>query len=645
LSKIKILSENLANQIAAGEVVERPASVVKELLENALDAGASHISVEVEGGGTRLIRIIDDGEGMDQDDVLLSLERHATSKLASAEQLAVISTLGFRGEAIPSISSVSKMIITSRPSDSPLGTRAEIRFGQLQKVHEMGCAPGTIMEVKDLFGNVPARRKFLKTSATEVAHITEIVKNYALVRYGVGFSYRVDGRVVFETSTGTDTLEERVRILVAPAGSRQLIPMVVDNDTENPEMITVTGYLVPPDEGSSSVSRLRIFVNGRAVRDRMINHAVAEGLHGYLMKGRGPHGTVFIDLPPQHVDVNVHPTKQEVRFIKSQSVHDRVVASVRQAMQNFQQDVRQALFHSSPEIVKNLSKPTSETIGIAQTWQQTKIPASLMVNEKKAVYGRMPEPRDAVRAETSPTGKVEYPGLGYGNDSSLSEISEVSPNKQSGNNSVLAFSPETVAPNVIHEEIGTLRIIGQLFDSYILCDTGEDFVIIDQHAAHERLLFEDLKAHYADRTLASQSLLFPKVIECGPAEIQVLDRYRDEIARMGLDIAEFGGGSYVIKGVPAVMGQLPPEEILAGIIAQFSDEQATGGAPATRIDNILASMACKAAVKANRRLDESAMTALLQSMRKANAFSHCPHGRPVVKHISQVEIAKWFRRT
>ncbi|MFC1827489.1 DNA mismatch repair endonuclease MutL, partial [Thermodesulfobacteriota bacterium] len=313
MSKIKILSEHLANQIAAGEVIERPASVVKELLENSIDADASQVQIEIEGSGTRLIKVIDDGMGMDGDDALLCLERHATSKLGGSandsNMLSVIRSLGFRGEAIPSIGSVSKMTITSRTENDILGSRVEVRYGKILKIQEAGCNKGTVIEVKDLFGNLPVRKKFLKSSRTELFHIEEIVKNYCLANNRLGIRYTVNNNTIWDIPAETDSMEDRVKMFYAKNSSGPLIQIHDSSrlSTFN-DHITIEGFLLSPEQSFATSTRLRLFVNGRAVKDRMMAHAVSEGLSGFLMKGRAAAGALFITIPHEAVDVNVHPT-------------------------------------------------------------------------------------------------------------------------------------------------------------------------------------------------------------------------------------------------------------------------------------------------------------------------------------------------
>ncbi len=614
MSIIKILPESLANRIAAGEVIERPASVVKEFVENSIDAQASHISVQIEGGGTRLIRVIDDGAGMDQDDILLSLERHATSKLTDAEQLSAISTLGFRGEAMPSIASVSRMIITSRLAGADLGARVEIRHGRVVKVHEMGCAKGTVMEVRDLFGNMPARKKFLKTVQTELSHIEEVVRNYSLAYPQLGFTYQVNDREIFNLPAVVDDLEARVRA----GGGRRTANTPLVRLCEESDGMKVEGYLVSPDEMIGAAGRLRLFVNGRVVRDRMIVHALAEGLRGFLMKGARPVGALFVKVPPESVDVNVHPTKQEIRFHRPTAVHQLVSLAARQGMGGYQQALQEDLF-VVPEPVKPLvtvpSSSRPETLlAPKEGWAQVELPLPPFKScepQTSSVLGQRPSPKPVPEAGLSVAQGAE---------------------------TVVATSPE---PCQSQAASGSLQPIGQLLNTYILCESEDGLIVIDQHAAHERLLYEEMKKHYEAGAVARQTLLFPKVIECDVEELRLLERFGAEISALGVDIEPFGGDSYVVKAVPAIVSQLGADVIVRDFLAHL----AVGGrGVGAGIEAVLASMACKAAIKAGHVLQPEEINALLRQMRAADIFSHCPHGRPVVKRFTGSEIKRWFYR-
>ncbi len=709
MSRIKILPENLANQIAAGEVVERPASVVKELVENALDAGATHIAVQVEGAGTRMLRVIDNGCGMEPDDALLCLERHATSKLASADDLIHIRTLGFRGEAIPSIASVSRLSITSRPAGAELGCRVDVRFGSVHKVHEMGCAQGTVVEVADLFANVPARRKFLKSANTELAHIDEVIRSYALISFQTGFSYQVNGRDLLDLPASDGSAERRIRQLLADAP--ELIPVADAEGVARPE-ISVTGFLVPPEQASGRAGRLWTFVNGRYIKDRLVNHAVTEGMAGFLMRGGRPAGVIHLHLPPEGVDVNVHPTKQEVRFSEGNVVHNKIVAAIWRSMEAYQTRLKGEIF------------------GPARKKEATPVAAPFPRQEEAALEVREPEPKVAVAPQLTPaqaedraahaggaerTGAAvrpesrEEPAAGGERGAALATREEERPLLRR-TPAASAAAPVVVRPAPLakekagppsaglpsrtlpvfqgnarlHELLATppagrlapaageigpghprsakatsesrphppqgmaveparLRYLGQLFDTYLLCQAEDGLVAIDQHAVQERLIFEELKGHYDAGTMPGQILMFPAMVELLPAEVEALAQHGPELQRLGLELQEFGGDTVVIKAVPAGLDHLAPAEILRGILSHFSDDYPPGQETAM-LDEVLAGMACKAAIKAGHALTPVEVHHLLERIERAGIFSHCPHGRSVVKRFSRGEIERWFQR-
>ncbi len=624
MSKIKILPEDLANKIAAGEVIERPASVIKEFVENGIDAQARNITVEVEGGGTRLLRVIDDGEGMDQDDVLLCLERHATSKLKKAVDLDAISTLGFRGEAVPSIASVSRLVITSKRAGAELGTLAEVRYGQVRKVHEMGCSQGTVMEVSNLFGNVPARRKFLKTKRTELSHIEEVVVCAALAQPGVGFRYHVDGREVLSFAP-SDSLERRVAIILNHRHANSLLEIAWQKPGTAGD-IAVHGWLLSPDETVGPAARLRLFVVGRPVRDRMINHAVSEGARGYYMKGRRPAGVIMVSAPLDEVDVNVHPTKQEIRFHRSHAIHQAVVEAVRQGLEGYQDQVKGALFglsHGRP--LSPAPVQSREPLPVNPGQQRQAAP--LFAPSQRAILDLPPNGSGHVKVSPLADPQPQpHPSPDH---------RDQDPDTRPGKAETEACTPSP---------LGHISYIGQYLESYILCASGEGLVVIDQHAAHERLLFERLKKQLASQAIARQALLFPEMVECTPAQVLALQKNQDEIAEMGMDISEFGGETFVIKAVPSLLARLGPLEIFTGIVDKYVAPDLSSSR-ATRIEDILATMACKAAVKANHSLLPEEGVALVEQMLAADVFSHCPHGRPVYRLFSPDEVKKWFKRS
>ncbi|ADH86033.1 DNA mismatch repair endonuclease MutL [Desulfurivibrio alkaliphilus] len=642
MSRIRVLPENLANQIAAGEVVERPASVVKELLENAVDAGARNISVQVEGRAVGLLRVSDDGSGMDADDLLLALERHATSKIADAEGLAAISTLGFRGEALPSIASVARLLLSSRPQGADLGTLVEVRFGTVRRVQETGAAQGTVVEVRDLFANVPARRKFLKSPRTELYHVEECVKNCGLAFPGLGLHYQVDGRTVLQWPAGVDDAAGRIRRLLGKRGELELVPVGEPGEGTVSEPV-VTGLLLTPEETPATGARLRLFVNGRPVRDRMLSHAVAEGLHHQLLRGRQPAGVLFLRVDPATVDVNVHPTKQEIRFRQSGQVHDAVRAAVRKAVELHEQEKSRRLFGSAGAAVRKPPAPEAgQRAPAAESAAQGRLfrsatAAGGSVAPAAALGAASPSPPETVLAINSAEAPGDYPSSAVAQPPpAVAEppAPPIAPEPRAAASPAIACGLEDAAP----------QLLGQVLHSYIICATADGMLAIDQHAAHERLLYERLLAQYNERGLARQALLFPAVLECSPAEAAVLEARGGEIARLGLGIETFGGHSYLIKAVPALLASHSPTEILAGVLSRYLDDGTNRGGGDGRLEAVLAGMACKAAVKAGQVLAPAEMQGLLKEMQGAGIFSRCPHGRPVVRHFGARELERWFNR-
>lgn len=599
MSKIRVLPEQLANRIAAGEVVERPASVVKELIENSLDAGASRIEIEIEGSGTRLIRVIDNGEGMVDDDVLLCLERHGTSKIKEDRDLEAISSLGFRGEAIPSISSVSRMTITSRHQSAELGTSAILNYGKLFKIHETGCARGTIIEIRNLFGNTPARKKFLRTSRTEIGHIDEVVKNYALAAPAVSFLLRIDNRQTILLDSDQN-LKERLAGVLHYSGNF----IEINFSEPGNKLPEISGLLIPPDTPVKGSSRIKLLVNGRSVKDRMLSHGVSEGLRGFLMKGRNPAGLVHLRIDPAEVDVNVHPTKQEVRFRRSRDIHQLIVQGIQEGMRGYQQNLQNIVFKqpvTKTVILKSPITPSTPS-------KCVELPLPTTAEPVPAVLQARPSPPVTLSAKKK----------------------------------------ETIIPKPVSETPAPkghgLKVVGQYDKLYIFCQSGDGLIVIDQHAAHERLLFEKLKKQFMQGTVTRQNLLFPETVELSLADSRKVEQHADEINKMGFSIRDFGDNSYVISAVPALGSHISPSNLFLDILEQFGGPQGHKG-HGSLLEDILASMACKAAVKAGDYLSQEEIEALLNNMANADLFSHCPHGRPVLKQFSDADIKKWFHRT
>jgi len=622
MSKIRILPEHLANRIAAGEVVERPASVVKELLENSLDAGADRVEVEIEGGGTRLIRIIDNGEGMDEDDILLSLERHGTSKIQNDRDLDAISTLGFRGEAIPSIGSVAKMVIVSRPKNRDMGTRVVADFGKLVKVHENGCRYGTVMEVRNLFGNTPARRKFLRTARTELGHIDEVVKNSALASPNVSFVLRIDGKETLHLD-GALSLDKRLATVMRYRGTFMEVGSISGLDDER----FIHGFLVPPEAQVAMSSVLRLFVNGRVIKDRMMTHAVAEGMRGFLMKGRNPAGLLHLYLPADEVDVNVHPAKHEVRFRSSHDVHELIRRNVQQALQGLQGTIKDDVFRHQ----ENTAPP--ETIGyrLSPSYPAPIRDAENVVIRHQPLSYPPPTPPEQ---NIHPVVKEPLPVF--------DQPARIETTSVSATDASCEYTDNALPAHGQAKRHG-LEVIGQFHDLYIFCRSRDTLVIIDQHAAHERLLFEKLKKQFLCGKIASQNLLFAQTVELSRFQSQLVERNSEEIERLGFSLRDFGGNTFIISAVPALAGQCDPARLFMEILNRFGNENEKDQG-SDRLEAILADMACKAAVKSGNRLSMKEIDALLNQMAEADLFSHCPHGRPVIKSFQADEIKKWFFR-
>ncbi len=614
MSKIRLLSDHLANQIAAGEVVERPASVVKELLENSLDAGSTRIHVQVEGSGARLVRVVDNGEGMAEDDVLLSIERHATSKLNEDSRLDAIETLGFRGEALPSIGSVSRLTLLSRPVGRETGTKAEIRYGKLHGVHEAGCAQGTIVEVRNLFGNVPVRKKFLKTTRTELSHIEEVIRNQSLAHIRTAFSLEVDGRGVLDLPA-RDSLKDRFFDIFR---CREYW-LRVDSDTPGEEGMKLQGFLMEPQHSGARSSRLRILVNTRPVQERMIRHALIEGLQGFLMKGQAPGGVLLLDVPPELVDVNVHPAKNEIRFRRSQDVHRFIVQVIRRAVRQYQEEVRSEVF-AVPELVDEVK------------------------SHRKGGRPVHPLPGQPSRTQLFPEQKV-YP----------SRESKASPRCRTAEQEAV-FRQEPAVQNfqsahrISGDQEGNLfglTLIGQLFDLYLLCEKNGQLVVIDQHAAHERVIYEELRRNYLQRDIPRQSLMFPVSVEFSPSQSEAMDAREEIVAQLGFSVEHFGDDTWIVKAVPALISHVDTAELLHDTLEGL--RSVAGGKPPDGIppgiEALLSTMACKAAVKAGNMLAPEEMLELLEKMQSTEFFSHCPHGRPVIKNFEKREIEQWFKRT
>jgi DNA mismatch repair protein MutL len=587
MGAIKILPEILSNKIAAGEVVERPASVVKELVENALDAGSTSIQVEVEKGGRSLVRISDNGTGMARDDALLSLERYATSKIYTDRDLFSIHTLGFRGEALPSIASVSRFSIVTRDEASVSGTRIVVEGGKITDVSDAGAPVGTMITVKDLFFNTPARRKFLKTIPTEMGHISDMVVRMALAHPGIRIKLTHNGQGVYQWS---ETVEPRQRFMDVLGKDLQEDPLPVDLSMNG---ITVKGWVASDRDCRSTARGIYVYVNQRFVRDKTISHALFEGFAGRLMKGKFPVAALFVTLAPDQVDVNVHPTKNEVRFADARSVHGAVVRAV-------------ALALRQPDKILSPKPPGFEP---PRAFPQASIPARPSFHQPFPV--QRTEPKDFKSAVK--IGEFE-----------AGEIRE-----QTRLWEKRFFSD--------------LRIVGQIHNTYIVCEDPEGCILIDQHAAHERVIFEQIQVRTKNQKVPSQTLLMPEILEPGFRESEILQKLIPELAKAGWDIEPFGGGSFAIKAVPSVLadGETAP------VIREMLEKVIELGF-ATNLESALEEskkiMACHSALRASQSLTEAHMQKLMEQLDACENPSNCPHGRPTWVRLTRQDLEKRFRR-
>lgn len=615
MGKIRILPDLLASKIAAGEVVERPASVAKELVENALDAGSRRICIEVELGGKKLVRVTDDGEGMTRDDALLAFERHATSKIASVEDLERIATLGFRGEALPAIAAVSRVLLRTKTATDLVGTEIEIEGGKIKDVRECAWAGGTDVHVRDLFYNVPARRKFLKSDATELFHVTNLVTHYALCYPHVAFRVQHGGRTLLDVAA-VETLRERAYQVFGA----EFLASVVELEHAS-EGVRVYGFASKPNWGRTTREAQYFFVNGRYVRDRLLTQALGESYRTLLPTGTHPAAILFIELPPSEVDVNVHPAKIEVRFRRPAHVQATVIEAVRRALQQARPIV---------EVRRTATEPVARTgTERALSREAFRLQAPLVP----------PAPRQSSLGLTfSPTGASEArPTTVSSEDALRSSAARERP----------SISPQCLArPSLetIEEEtaVGHVHLIGQFRQSFIIAATDRELLLIDQHAAHERILFERFRERLAREALPAQPLLVPEIIELTPAQQAVFESAREELMRLGIEVEEFSGRALALTALPA---DVPVSEARSLVLELLEIADQERRSPPERLrDRLAASLACRAAVKIHTPLTETMMRWLVDELFHASFPTSCPHGRPVVVRFTLREIERLFHR-
>jgi DNA mismatch repair protein MutL len=609
MSRIHLLPPELANQIAAGEVVERPASVVKELIENAIDAGATRVVVEIEMGGKRLIRVEDDGVGMDPDDAERALQRHATSKIARADDLAAIRTLGFRGEALPSIASVSHFVLRTRARGTPIGTEIRVNAGVVASIRQVGAPEGTSIEVADLFYNLPARRKFLKADAAESAQVSRLVTQLALGYPEVGFTLTSAGRRVVQAPPVADVGERFYQLY----GDR---PDLVDVRRETAGMV-LTGFVAQLGEQGPARGPQNVFVNRRIVRDKTIAHAIAAAYSGATIKERSPEVHLFLEVPPDRVDVNVHPTKAEIRFLDQSLVHEVIRRALADALGA----------DSSATRPFQLASPSSER------------PAQ--DDQRSALLPGVWSGLTAV-SRVEPTSPGTPEALAQGLTSGTSGMIWGGTPSLAGGEKVVG-GPGQLDAGVAGEAIRPMVPLGQFRSTYIIAVDAEGLCIIDQHVAHERVLYEQVLERLTSGTLPSQRLLQPILLDLAPAQRDALRGHQADLDRLGFDVGEFGGATVRVSAVPALLGL---SEAAAAVRALAEDlEGLERGARVTdALRRLAATTACHAAVKANQPLTHDKMVYILDELRRTAYSSVCPHGRPVVLRMSRREIEKNFLR-
>ena len=662
MSRIRILPESVANKIAAGEVVERPASVVKELLENALDAGAKTVRIEVEAGGKRMIRVTDDGHGMTHDDALLAFERHATSKLKTADDLLSIATLGFRGEALPSIAAVSRLLLETRDESEGEGTRVEFAGGKLVGVKPAGLPAGTTVSVADIFYCVPARRKFLKSDTTELGHIASLVTHYALANPGKQFILSTPTQEIINCPPaekladrvyqlfGRQVLDELVEIPSVSAPFRAAITEPQLDPEEERASLTVTGFTSRPEVQRLNRNGIYIFVNRRLVRDRLILHAIHEAYRNILPPTVFPATLLFLEMPYDEVDVNVHPAKIEVRFRRSQFAHDFTRDTIRQALMS----ARPIASFAAAATTSIGAAPQGAAFGNGGPLSGGMTPASAESAVPRAVIPPMEDfglgagvgSDGGFDLSNAPLQPVEQ-RIPFASSTSFGAAAAAAAAQLSAGSTwagnLAAPSPDSPATLPRPEQIADLKPLGQVNSSFIVAVNGEGLWIVDQHVAHERVLFEQhLEARRAGK-IEAQRMLMPMVIELSPRQIVTFEKIAEELGANGFEVELMGPKSVAIQAVPAGVAAPDAEKLLCEILDGIDRENAAISIETLQA-KIAASTACHAAIKINMPLEPSKMEWLLDALAKTDCPMSCPHGRPVVLRYSVKEIEKAFHR-
>jgi DNA mismatch repair protein MutL len=634
MSKIRVLADHVANQIAAGEVVERPASVAKELIENSIDAGATRITIEIEAGGRRLLKISDDGEGMVRDDAVLAFERHATSKIRVTDDLAAIGTLGFRGEALASIASVAKVELMTCLEGASAATRVTIEGGRMRDVKDAAHPRGTTIIVRDLFFNIPARRKFLRSEATETYHLANLVTHYALAHPEIAFTFTNNGREVVRAAPAKDLRERAYQIF-----GEEFLENLLEVAGGEPQVARVTGYVSAPRDRRTSRDSQYLFVNRRFVRDRMIGRSLSEGYRSILPHGVYPAALLFIETPLEEVDVNVHPAKTEVRFRRQAAVSD----AVREAVKNALASAGYARPEEPEERVVNVPDQSITASASAGSSVADFNLSSVYVNPQPRIEFVPPsivEEKPFV-AETVVEISGEVSGDEIARDievmieSAQSVKSVVLPPFNSAEKLAKVPEPESLSKN--------MRPLGQLDESFIIATDDDGLLLIDQHVAHERILFDKYRALEAERRRESQQLLVPETFDLTPAQAAVFDDLAPELENYGFELMRLSGRTVAIKAIPADLPGSEARNMLAELLDTVDAEKKSTARETLR-DEIAASLACHAAIKVNMPLAPEKMRWLIERLLQTSSPTTCPHGRPVILRLKTKDILKGFHR-
>jgi DNA mismatch repair protein MutL len=702
MSKIRVLSDHLANQIAAGEVVERPASVAKELVENAIDAGARRITIDVEAGGRRLLRVADDGDGMTRDDAVLAFERHATSKIRSAEDLSAIATLGFRGEALASIASVARVELITMTEGESAATRVTIEGGRMRDVKDAAHPKGTTITVRDLFFNVPARRKFLRSEATESFHLTNLVTHYALAHPEIAFTLTNNGREVLRATPAADLRERAYQIFGA-----EFLDNLLEVGGGHEQVARVRGYVSAPRERRTSRDAQYLFINGRYVRDRLVGRALSDGYRAILPHGVFPAALLFLEIPLEEVDVNVHPAKTEVRFRRAAAVADAVREAVRGALASagyarpveavhetatqrregalsserrhdeesgynsltgdraqlrIVENAEAAALEESQvsEITREIVPPSRQSsieFGFSEPPEEDPFPEEW--HQPLPEKGSTARGLDAILRASQSTSteaaqdKKSAPTVVPFDEENSTEKSEPVINRaQAAPPSVRAGSalpPLVSAINLVREvaleTVSTnIRPLGQLEESFIIATDDEGLLLIDQHVAHERILFDKYRRLESSRSAESQNLLMPETFDLTPAQTAAFDIVAEELETYGFGLMRLSGRTVAIRAVPADLPAGEARNMLAEVL-ETVDAEKRGAVRETLRDEIAASLACRAAIKINTPLATEKMRWLIDRLLLTSSPTTCPHGRPIILRLTTRDIEKGFHRS